>query len=560
MRTIYRTALTACAVFCYTAPPVWGLDHQKVIDFLEAAEDWETAYSVVKQDATQANTYRAWRNLADKYAGFDINGANYLRTWQLANQANQVEIYQDFLQIRPGTLLNVNAIHSIYGLTCGNHDIDGLLYFIETYPDTVEAIEATLIVQELTFSHAKKLDTPESYDTFLEFFPVAQQVPEAMELAFQAERRTVEAHNAKLDAEKHQSFARQIFNDARVIESEANPTKTAAPEHQDHVVPIAAARKYRLLLELPMFRDTKVVTELLDRHERTAYHRLELAQLEAINHNVKTMNDAIVEALQMQIEATKHQGALIAATVQNQTDVIQEVGKDITETMNKNTATITTAVNQVRDSVDNVTVAVNRVKDAVDNNTAVVSASIDRVRAAVDNNTAVVSGAINNNTKVVSQAVQQVKASVDNVGNLFETHNRLLDQQLLLLNVPAGAGGGGGAGNGVVGGVANQVVASAASTACEYTGKVVGGAAGAVYGGPVGAAVGTYAGSAVSKLACSAVGKGVEKVKEGIKNVTKQVTKVAKKVGNFFKGLWGFYDFTVPGRTMVTIAAMRIRL
>lgn len=548
MHTLYRIALTAGAVFCYLAPPVWGLDNQKIIEFLEHTGDYTVAYPIVHQITVQTNDYRAWRNLADKYADFDLDGENYLHTWQVASKMNQVETFQDFMQIRPGTILNAHAIRAIYRLTCSNRDIDALLHFIEMFPDTVEAIEAVLIVQELAFNKAKSVDKPEFYDKFISYFPTAQQVPDAMELAFQAERRAVEAENAKLDADAHERLARKIFNDGRVTESAANNDKTMAPEHAEHVIPIASARKYRLLFELPIFRDTQSVTELADRQERTAYHRLELAQLEKINNGIKSMNEAIVDAVKLQIAATKAQGELIVLALQKQTGVIEKVGIDVTNTMNQNTATLTIAVNSVRAAVDNntvaVTKAVNEVKAAVDNNTQVVSAAIDRVRAAVDNNTAVVSGAINNNTKVVSQAVQ-------NVGQLFEVHNRILDQQLLMMTNPGAVIGGAvnanasGGDNGAGGAVANQITTSVASTACEYSGKFIGGAAGAVYGGgPVGGAVGYQVGGVASKFVCDKIGKVATKVKDAIVQITKPVAKIASKVGDFFKG-WVSFNYNL---------------
>ena len=131
----------------------------------------------------------------------------------------------------------------------------------------MEAAAALLRVHELSFARARQLDEPETYDAFVALFPDARQVPKAIEAAYRAEKRSIEAESegglfdlrARFYADEHRArIARRLFNEARRAEKAGRR--------------LTADRKYRLL-ELPLFADSEAVTEHLDRDERLAWQQ-----------------------------------------------------------------------------------------------------------------------------------------------------------------------------------------------------------------------------------------------------------------------------------------------
>lgn len=280
----FTLTLTYSLFSAYPLPTV-ALTDQQIVQGLEIIGEFEAAYPLAYQLAEKQNTYLAWRELATKYAQFDSNGKVYLYTWQQAQRVNTEATYRDFLTLRPAATLNLHVIHAIFELVKASDQVADYVRFMETFPNTVEAIEAVLRVQELAFERAKQANNPVIYDAFVTTFQGAKQVPEAIQLALAVEQTAVAAEDQKVNYETHERIARRLYNEARLAEKAQQP--------------LVVARRYELLNE-ERFRDTKVVTELLDREERLAFQKLmETKQIDIVNQ-IKGMQEAVVDTIQAQ--------------------------------------------------------------------------------------------------------------------------------------------------------------------------------------------------------------------------------------------------------------------
>ncbi|GEM_PF-1193310 len=287
--------------------PTVALTDQQIVQGLEIIGEFEAAYPLAYQLAEKQNTYLAWRELATKYAQFDSNGKVYLYTWQQAQRVNTEATYRDFLTLRPAAALNLHVIHAIFELVKASDQVADYVRSMETFPNTVEAIEAVLRVQALAFERAKQANNPVIYDAFVTTFQGAKQVPEAIQLALAVEQKAVEAEDQKVDYETHERLARRLFNDARLAEKEQKS--------------LVAARRYALLIE-ERFRDTKVMTELLDREERLAFQKLLVTKQMDLANQIKGMQDAVVQTIQAQ---TQQLGDTIVKELQAQERRLEEV-------------------------------------------------------------------------------------------------------------------------------------------------------------------------------------------------------------------------------------------
>ncbi len=283
-----------------TQPLVWGITDAEIISGLEAMGEWETAYPLAYQQAQTQETYQAWRDVAIKYAKFDKHDQAYLKAWQQAYTLNQEEIYRDFLTIKPDSPLRAQAINALFKVIQAANDMEKYQKFMEEFPDVVESIEALLKLQELAFERATQAHDPLVFDAFVTTFPGAKQIPQAIDLAFQAAQQAIEKYKDNHD--QHENMARRLFNEARVAEKENNT--------------LLSSRHYRLL-SLDIFRDTKVFTEMLDREERFAYQKLMEAHQTATIKSIQEMHKAVVETVQVQ---TQH----LEKTVQVQTQHLEK--------------------------------------------------------------------------------------------------------------------------------------------------------------------------------------------------------------------------------------------
>ncbi len=295
--------------------PAWSLTDEDIVQSLEALGEWKIAYPLAFQLAQQQNTYAAWRKVTTQYAHFDSRGWAYLQTWQQAQKANQEAIYKDFLTLKPETALNRHAIHAIFQLTKASNNIADYLQFMETYPDTVESVEALLQIHQIAFDRAQKKHDPLIYDAFVTTFQGAQQIPKAIQLAFEAEKQAIAEKDNGTTYEQHERLARRLYNEARLAQNL-----------------LVADRKY-LLLDLDRFRDTRVLTELLDRQERHLHHKLMQTQLLEIDQSINEMREAVVETIQVQEQAVvkelREQGQRLENVIATHNRILLEELKQI---------------------------------------------------------------------------------------------------------------------------------------------------------------------------------------------------------------------------------------
>ena len=240
----------------------------------------------------------------DRYRAQDPDRLADGSAWAQAVQLDTEPVYRDFLTLDPGSADNALAVHAIFKLRQGLDTIEGYRGFMADFPNSVEAVQALLRIHEIAWERAREEDQPAVYDAFVHTFPDAQQIPQAIEAAYQAQRRDVE-QEIKVDVlgvsvpyfsdEKRDRVARQLFNQARLAEKAGDT--------------LVEDRSYRLL-ELDSFRDTRAYTELLDRAERHAWQahlaehqrrveaatgHLQTALVDALGTQTRRLENAIAE-------------------------------------------------------------------------------------------------------------------------------------------------------------------------------------------------------------------------------------------------------------------------
>jgi len=312
-------------LICFCAP-AWSISDDEIIQGLETLGDLEAAYSLAYEIAKQQNTYERWRDIAIKYAQFDTDNKAYLQAWQQTYKLNQEAIYRDFLTIKPQSPFNRYAIHALFKLIKSSDNLEKYQQFLAEFPDVIESIEAVLKMHEIAFQRAKEINAPLVFDAFVTTFYGAKQIPMAIEQAFKAEKLTIEKTVSQTkNYEEREYIARRLFNQARIAEKPDNS--------------LLAARKYRLL-NLEIFIETQVFTELLDREERLAYQKLMADKQAEIAKSIQEMREAIVETIQVQ---TQHLENTVVNELQRQgqslEEIIAEQNRLLTEkldTVNKN--------------------------------------------------------------------------------------------------------------------------------------------------------------------------------------------------------------------------------
>lgn len=309
-----RLILIICFI-CSLSSQVQAFSQEDFLRSLEKMGEWETAYHLAVKLAEQKNSYEAWRDVALKYQQFDKDGVAYLKAWQQAYQRGDIESYKNFLSIRPQAELNLHAIHAIYQLTEKLGSTAAYKDFIEQFPGSVQAIDALMKLQTLFYEEVKKENTIDSYEAFAVFFPRAQQAPAAIQAAYDLEKQAIEQEIRSIDCRKEgeekriceteakNRMARKLFNEARVAEKEAQKTvegEKAEIEARKMRFSLQSARKYSILGNSDLFKETEVFTEMLDREERFVFQNQLLKKQDEITKAIDDMKTAVVAAIKEQ--------------------------------------------------------------------------------------------------------------------------------------------------------------------------------------------------------------------------------------------------------------------
>lgn len=310
-----RFSIIVCFIWSLSSS-VMAFTQEDFLRSLEKMGEWQTAYPLALQVAQQKNTYEAWRDVALKYQSFDKDGMAYLRAWQQAHQRKDIEVYKNFMSLRPQAELNIHAIHMIYQLTEKIGSVAAYREFVEQFPGAIEAIDALLKMQRLFFEEVKKENTSDAYDAFVVFFPQAEQAPDAIQASYNLEKQTLEQEIHSLDCRKEgeekricemeakERIARKLFNDARKAEIESKKSLSENEKMESEArktrFSLMSARKYDILMNSHLFDETKVLTENLDRDERFAFQNQLLEKQKEIKSAIDDMKTAVVAAIKEQ--------------------------------------------------------------------------------------------------------------------------------------------------------------------------------------------------------------------------------------------------------------------
>ncbi|ALG68966.1 hypothetical protein [Beggiatoa leptomitoformis] len=302
-------------------------DKEKIIRLLNVAGETESAtlcaFWLAMEQAQQTNNYEKWKAVAVKNPELDqqYGFVAYLKTWQQAQQQQQVDTYKNFMQIKPNSRFNLNAIHAIYLLAKQQDKISAYRTFMTDFPDTPQAVDALLRIHELAYAKAREKDTPEYYDAFILTFPDAVQVPEAINLAFEAEKKQIlgKLADKKCTLEEFDPLCDRLANGLF--------NKMLKDELATHI----RNREY-LLLKEDLFQYTttssnaqahKIVTKLLEDIKN---------QLDENNQKVDEMKQSVI--------------ALIIAEHKQLTGLIQQQGQELKTTIQTGNQQLTNTIQQ----------------------------------------------------------------------------------------------------------------------------------------------------------------------------------------------------------------------
>ena len=253
-----RAFVAAACVVIAVGPPAHALTDREILEALEAIEDYETAYPLALMLASEGNSYKDWRHIVLTYGQWD-DGTAYDMAWKAARDVDSELAYLDFMELKPQSPTNAFAVRAIYEQKSELDTIAGYRKFIDRFPNSAEAVNALLRIHEIAFERAQEVNEPDVFDAFVVAFPAAEQTSDAIALAAQREPELVEEELRALERaaaadEKRERIARRLYNEARMAET-----------NDDYWI---AVRKYDILETNKAFRDTGVLTEMMDRAER----------------------------------------------------------------------------------------------------------------------------------------------------------------------------------------------------------------------------------------------------------------------------------------------------
>ncbi len=299
--------LLLIAILIFLSPPAWSIDYEKIVQGLEALGEYDAAYPFAYQIAQQKNTYSAWREVAAKYANSDTKGKAFLQAWRQAQALNQESTYKDFLKIRPNALLNIQAIHAIFELIKASNTMKDYVRFMKDFPDAINSVEALLKIQALAFERAKKAHDALVYDAFVTTFPGAKQIPEAIDLAFQAEQQLIEKEVKGWEEDFKKHYVGTTPVDTFIywmLEHKARSLVNGAESALRKNNHLFAVRQYRLL-GLERFKQTETVTEELRQKSSREYEQWLESQQAAIAKSMNEMKSSLIKAIQQQTQYLK---------------------------------------------------------------------------------------------------------------------------------------------------------------------------------------------------------------------------------------------------------------
>lgn len=236
----------------------------------EIAHEYAMAWAE-RQSALQPETaYAAWRAVAVTFAEQDTALLAYDRLWQIALEKHQDAFYQDFYQVRQDTGIYRNfAVFKRYQLAKTENTLAAYRKIMEDHPDSVEALQALLKIQELAFQNVQRQQLPELYDRFIVTFPTAGQVMQAKNEAYSLKQQQLQEKITAASYQQYNRLARELYNEARLAERKA--LNETLENQQRQLAQLTAERNYGLLEEL--FLGSEALSEHLSEKDTQNYRQ-----------------------------------------------------------------------------------------------------------------------------------------------------------------------------------------------------------------------------------------------------------------------------------------------
>lgn len=246
------------------------------------------AYPLAVSYAQELDSYDGYRTFVKKFPQAPQRPEIYNKAFEKIKQIHSEKGYDDFIGLIPLTPQNFMAIGEQYKLFREMDAISEYERFIKKFPNTPEAAYALERIYEIAFGRAKEADIVEVYDQYIRTFPYAGQVKNVQGLALDAERRNIarELKGGWADSirsyfgsnqQQREAIATRVFNEGRQAE------KTGEM--------FIAKRKYDILQA--EFKDTKALTEFLNREERLGYEKAMTEYQERIINEVRSVKSAV---------------------------------------------------------------------------------------------------------------------------------------------------------------------------------------------------------------------------------------------------------------------------
>jgi hypothetical protein len=256
----------------------------------KAAEALAYRYTLDSDDAPACLTF------LEQFKSLDYRQAVYSRAWELLRATDNQFLLEKFVQLEPQGVFIFPAIsllfHNFYKK---QNTISAYHEFINSYPNSPQAILALEEVYRLEFEQTKKENTVAAYDVYCKNFPYSSYYKQAYDSgkAIEGENLEKEVKGGFLSwfsdqQQKKETVARRVYNEMRMANADG--------------FNFLVQRKYEFMNE--KFNDTKAFSEMLDRQETREFNIYikesiaKIAELKAVMENgLKQISNSAADSI-----------------------------------------------------------------------------------------------------------------------------------------------------------------------------------------------------------------------------------------------------------------------
>ncbi|WP_372365475.1 hypothetical protein [Candidatus Uabimicrobium sp. HlEnr_7] len=251
-----------------------------IVPFINGQEAISEFFSFTENQSTEINTiWQSEKDLDDHIAQHPYSSSSIaaleIREYFL-DLSHSIDKYNKFIERYYDNIASLDKIDKVFALYKEQNRVSGYLDFIRRYPNTAHCFFAKQHIYNAVFSFVRSLNSVDDCEKFIELFPDAPQINEAIKLLYhlsiQEEQKLVKAQVANAtsfdDSDAWQQ--RRSLNLLRLWQQ-----KITTSLQKDSLIEICRAQRLAIVID-KVYAFSPAQTELLkDDNYKKANERLE---------------------------------------------------------------------------------------------------------------------------------------------------------------------------------------------------------------------------------------------------------------------------------------------